>query len=123
MSELKTAQQHNAPLTGESASHDHAVDLNSSIRRCAFVFIAVLCATALMITASFAPIGGWTIKVTAILAIASVNAFVVAGFLMHLLTEKKMIYTLLAFTLFFFVGLGGLTIWAMHDMPHGTQFH
>ena len=41
-----------------------------------------------------------------------VNAFLVAGYLMHLLSEKKMIYTVLAFTVFFFAGLMGLTIWA-----------
>jgi hypothetical protein len=55
-----------------------------------------------------------------ILAIACVNAFVVAGFLMHLLSEKKMIYTVLSFTVFFFIGLMGLTLWAMHDFPAGT---
>ncbi len=42
---------------------------------------------------------------------------------MHLLSEKKMIYTLLGFTAFFFAGLMGLTIYAMHDMPTGTSFH
>ena len=56
-----------------------------------------------------------------LLAVACVNAFVVAGFLMHLLSEKKMIYTLLGFTIFFFAGLMGLTIWAMHDMPLGSS--
>ena len=54
-----------------------------------------------MIGASFLPHFGWPAKVTMILAIACVNAFVVAGFLMHLLSEKKAIYTTLAFTVFF----------------------
>jgi TctA family transporter len=70
----------------EAHSSEHPVDLKSYIRRCVYVFIAV----------------------------------VVAGFLMHLLSEKKMIYTTLAFTVFFFAGLMGLTIWAMHDFPTGT---
>jgi hypothetical protein len=48
---------------------------------------------------------------------------VVAGFLMHLLTEKKMIYTVLSFTVFFFAGLMGLTLWAMSDFPLGTAVH
>ena len=48
------------------------------------------------------------------------NAFVVAGFLMHLISEKKMIYTVLAFTVFFVAGLFGLTIYAMKDFPTGT---
>jgi hypothetical protein len=39
---------------------------------------------------------------------------------MHLISEKKMIYTVLAFTVFFFIGLMGLTLWAMHDFPAGT---
>jgi hypothetical protein len=42
---------------------------------------------------------------------------------MHLLSEKKAIYTTLAFTVFFFAGLMGLTMWALHDFPTGTQTH
>jgi hypothetical protein len=39
---------------------------------------------------------------------------------MHLLSEKKLIYTVLIFTVFFFAGLLGLTLWAMQDFPVGT---
>ncbi len=46
-----------------------------------------------------------------------------AGFFMHLISERKMIYTLLAFTVFFFAGLMGLTVWAMQDFPTGTVTH
>src|SRR5271167_1735796 len=104
-------------------SESHPVDFKSYLRRCIYVFIAVLCTTALMIYASFLPHYGWTAKVAMILAIACVNAFVVAGFLMHLLSEKKMIYTVLSFTVFFAAGLFVLTIYAMHDFPTGTQTH
>jgi len=81
-------------------SESHSVDFKSYLRRCIYVFIAVVCTTALMIYASFLPHYGWTAKVAMILAIACVNAMVVAGFLMHLLSEKKMIYTVLSFTVF-----------------------
>ena len=106
-------------------SESHPVDFKSYLRRCLYVFVAVVCTTSLMIFASFLDPRhySWAIKVTFILAIACVNAFVVAGFLMHLLSEKKMIYTTLAFTVFFFAGLMGLTMWAMHDFPTGTQMH
>ncbi len=104
-------------------SESHPVDFNSYLRRCVYVFIAVLCTTALMIYASFLPHYGWTAKVAMILAIASVNAFVVAGFLMHLLSEKKMIYIVLGFTVFFVAGLFVLTIYALHDFSTGTQTH
>ena len=104
-------------------SEPHPVEFDSYVRRCVFIFIAVVCAVSLMIYASYLPHYSWAVKVTLILSVACVNAFLVAGFLMHLLSEKKMIYTLLAFTVFFFAGLMGLTIYAMHDMPSGTTFH
>ena len=84
----------------------------------------VLCTTGLMIATSFAHIGeGWTLKVALILAIAFVNAFLVAGYLMHLLSEKKMVYTVLIFTVIFAIGLVGLTMAAMNDFPPGTATH
>jgi caa(3)-type oxidase subunit IV len=123
MSEFKKAKEHNAPFAGELELKGHAVDFKSYLRRCLYIFIAVLCAISLMICASYLPHYSWTVKVTLILAVACANAFLVAGFLMHLLSEKKLIYTLLAFTVFFFAGLMGLTVYALQDMPHGTIYH
>jgi caa(3)-type oxidase subunit IV len=106
------------------SNSEHAVDLKSYINRCAVIFAIVLCTTSLMVATSFAHLGdGWTLKVTLILAIAAFNAFLVAGHLMHLLSEKKLIYTLLAFTVIFFIGLMGLTVWATNDFPVGTATH
>ena len=104
-------------------NESHAVDFKSYVRRCIYVFLAVVCAIALMIFASYLPHCSWSVKVPIIVGIACVNAFLVAGFLMHLLSEKKTIYTLLGFTAVFFAGLMGLTIYALHDMPVGTVFH
>jgi len=104
-------------------SESHAVDYKSYLRRCIFIFIGVLCAISLMVFVSYLPHYTWPVKVALILAVACVNAFLVAGFLMHLLSEKKLIYTLLAFTVFFFAGLLGLTLYAMNDFPIGTSMH
>jgi caa(3)-type oxidase subunit IV len=127
MSDSKADHAHPSPAasSGHTAGHeDHAVDFTSYVRRCAVVFLAVLCTTSAMIATSFSHIGdGWTLKVSLILAIAIVNAFLVAGYLMHLLSEKKLIYTVLAFTVCFFIGLMGLTLWAMGDFPMGTAVH
>jgi heme/copper-type cytochrome/quinol oxidase subunit 4 len=123
MNESKTAEPRNSQFAGQSASHEHPVDFKSYLRRCACVFAAALCMIFLMVFTSFSPIHSWLVKSAIIIAIACVNAFVVAGYLMHLLSEKKTIYTLLAFTAFFFAGLMGLTIYAMQDMPHGTIYH
>ena len=102
---------------------EHPVELNQYLRRCALVFGAVLCSLALMIFASYLANVGWPAKVAIILTIAAGNASVVAGFLMHLLSEKKMIFTVLAFTVIFFIGLIGLTVWATNDFPPGTAMH
>jgi len=124
MSELKTSGTPDAPLAGAAEGQGHAVNFNQYVRRYLYVFAAVLCTTSLMIWVSYLPENyTWATKVTLILVVACVNAFVVAGFLMHLLSEKKMIYTLLGFTACFFAGLMWLTLYAMHDMPTGTAYH
>ena len=124
MSELKTAGQNDAPLSGKTESHEHPVNFENYLRRCLFIFIAILCATSLMIWISFLPEHyTWAAKVGMILGVDAANAFVVAGFLMHLISEKKMIYAVLGFTVFFVIGLFALTLYAMHDFPTGTTSH
>ncbi|HXB60616.1 MAG TPA: hypothetical protein VNU95_13680 [Candidatus Acidoferrales bacterium] len=123
MSETKAPEQHSAPVAGKPAVHDeHPVDFNSYLRRCGIILVVVLCAVSLMIWASFLQMG-WGPKAAIILCIAAVNAFFVAGFLMHLLSEKKMVYTILGFTVSFVIGLFGLTLWAMSDFPRNTVTH
>lgn len=106
--------------------HDeHPVDFNAYLRRCGFIFVGILCAIGLMVWISYLPGAHytWALKVALILLVAAFNAFVVAGFLMHLLSEKKMIYTVLSFTVFFVLGLFWLTWYAMRDFPSGTTMH
>ncbi len=86
-------------------------------RKCLVVFLAVVCGTGLMVGVSFASLASTT-RIVLILAAACANAFLVAGYLMHLISERKMIYTVLMFTAIFFVGLMGLTIFAHGDVPH-----
>ena len=116
------SDSHSTP-TAATHTDEHPVDFKSYVRLCAIVFVVALCAIALMIWISYLPHYSWAAKVALILGVASINAFFVAGFLMHLLSEKKLIYTMLAFTVFFVIGLFALTIYAMHDFPLGTQLH
>jgi|SRR5580658_7729715 caa(3)-type oxidase subunit IV len=118
------SEPHHAPA-GASASHDHPVDFNSYLRRCAVVLGVVLVAVGLMIWTSYVPEAhlDWTKKVTIILLIASCNAFIVAGYLMHLISERKMVYTILGFTVTFVIGLFALTMYAMTDFPRNTVIH
>jgi caa(3)-type oxidase subunit IV len=55
--------------------------------------------------------------------IAGVKAFLVAGYFMHLISERKMIYNVMGFTAFFFLSLMFLTLYAMHDFPPTTVTH
>lgn len=106
--------------------HDeHPVDFNAYVRRCGMIFVAILCALGLMLWISFLSPAhySWALKSALILLVAACNAFVVAGFLMHLLSEKKMIYTVLSFTVVFVLGLFWLTWYAMNDFPTGTMTH
>lgn len=119
------SESHKVTAAGAPAPHAHPVDFNSYLRRCGGVLAVVLCAIGMMIWASYLPQDhfDWPKKVAIILAIACCNAFVVAGFLMHLISEKKMVYTILGFTVSFVIGLFALTLYAMNDFPKNTVMH
>ena len=87
-------------------------------RRCLFVFAAIVVGTLLMVAASFAPIHNHSLRIALVLAVASCNAFMVATYLMHFITERKFIHVMLAFTVIFFVALMFLSVFAAHDIPH-----
>jgi|SRR5882724_1146819 len=114
------SESHEMKTVAQPDLQEHPVEFKSYVRTCIYVFIAILCATGLMIYASFLPHYSWAVKVSLILAVACGNAFVVAGFLMHLISEKKMVYMVLGFTVMFVAGLFWLTLYAMQDFPAGT---
>jgi caa(3)-type oxidase subunit IV len=87
------------------------------------VFWALIAGTIFTVWASFIHFGHPAMNIGVALLIACTKAFLVAGYFMHLISEKKMIYGIMAFTAFFFVGLMGLTLWSMHDFPWNTVRH
>lgn len=91
-------------------------------RRCGMVFAAVVCGTLLMVGASYAPLPNRALSIALVLAGACFNAALVAGYLMHLVSERKMIIALLAFTGFFFAALMALTVWAAYDLPESLTY-
>ena len=101
---------------------DHADDVSKHIRGYLIIGGTLLLGTILTVLASYVDIGqGWNI--TLALVIATVKASLVALFFMHLISEKQMIYTVLAFTACFFVSLMLITISAYHDFPELTTTH
>src|SRR5436853_7051670 len=105
-------------------SDAHPADhFSHHVRRYLFVFYALLFGTLITVAASYIPFGDRAINIGVALFIASGKAFLVAGYFMHLISERKMIYGILAFTAFFFIGLMALTIWHYHDFPMRTVTH
>jgi cytochrome c oxidase subunit 4 len=94
-----------------------------SLRGYLFVYFALLAGTVLTVWASYIHFGSREINIAVALLIACVKASLVAGYFMHLISEKKMIYSVLGFTAVFFVGLMFLTLWANADPPAFTIKH
>jgi cytochrome c oxidase subunit 4 len=87
------------------------------VRRYLYVFYALLFGTVITVGASYIPFGHHSLNIAVALFIAAGKAFLVAGFFMHLISERKLIYGLLTFTAIFFLGLMFLTISAYADFP------
>jgi cytochrome c oxidase subunit 4 len=101
---------------------DHSDDVSKHIRGYLIIGGTLIIGTVLTVLASQIDLGHhWNIVLA--LVIATVKASLVALFFMHLISEKQMIYTVLGFTTFFFIGLMFLTVSAFHDFPALTTTH
>ena len=96
----------------DSNQHD-AHDVQKDVRKYLTVFGALLVGTILTVGMYFVYFQSHAVTITIALFIASVKGFLVAGYFMHLISERKMIYGILAATVFFFAGLMYLTVWSM----------
>jgi cytochrome c oxidase subunit IV len=95
-------------------------EVQKAVKKYYVVFAVLIAGTILTVAMYYVHLPTVAMTVTVAMVIASVKAFFVAGYFMHLLDEKKMIYGVLASTAFFLIGLMFLTIWAMHDFPRLT---
>ena len=90
-------------------------------RRYMIIFGCMIVTALLTVGISLAPLGSHKLNIALALVVVAVQAFLVLGFMMHLLSEKHMIYTVLGFTAFFLVALMVLTLSSMGDVvtkPH-----
>jgi cytochrome c oxidase subunit IV len=100
--------------------HDHVAE---HVRRYLYVFYALLFGTLITVGASYIPFGNHAFNIAVALFIACGKAFLVGGYFMHLLSERKMIYGLMGFTVFFFAGLMILTVCSFADLPRMSVTH
>src|SRR5438094_10120865 len=93
------------------------------VRRYLFVFYALLFGTLITVAASYIPFGHRAVNIGVALFIACGKGFLVAGYFMHLISERKMIYGILAFTACCFAGLMVLVMWSFGYFPLTTLTH
>ena len=97
-----------------SMTGDHAVDIDRHVRVYITVFVALMVLTIVTVAVSrfHLPV---RIAVTIALIVAIIKGSLVACYFMHLISEKKLIYAVLALTAFFFAALIALPIFTVSD--------
>ena len=83
---------------------DHAVDIDKHVRVYIIVFVALMVLTMITVAVSYLDLS-MAIAVPVALFIAIVKGSLVAGYFMHLISEKKLIYAVLVLTVVFFAAL------------------
>ena len=88
---------------------DHAVDIDKHVRVYITVFVALMVLTIVTVAVSYLDLAT-PIAVSVAVSIAIIKGSLVAGYFMHLISEKKVIYAVLALTVVFFAVLLALPV-------------
>jgi cytochrome c oxidase subunit IV len=88
---------------------DHAAEIDRHVRVYISVFVALMVLTLITVAVSYLdlPVAG---AVAVALLVATIKGALVACYFMHLISEKKLIYAVLALTVVFFVALLALPV-------------
>ena len=97
-----------------SMTGDHAVDIDRHVRVYITVFVALMVLTIVTVAISrfHLPVHQ---AVTIALIVATIKGSLVACYFMHLISEKKLIYAVLALTVVFFIALLALPVVTVHN--------
>ena len=101
-------------MSSEHAADHHAVDIDKHVRIYITVFVALMALTIITVAISrlHLPVH---YAVTVALLVALVKGSLVACYFMHLISEQKLIYAVLALTVVFFVALVALPVLTVSD--------
>ena len=103
------------------STEHHAGAIEAEVKRYWKVFAALTAGTIITVTISNVHLG-ILLGIAAALIVAVVKGSLVAGYFMHLLHERKLIYTILVLTAVFVATLVVLLLWSYGDQqgtPHG----
>jgi cytochrome c oxidase subunit 4 len=101
----------------EAHAQTHAVDIDKQVRRYMVVFVTLLALTIVTVGVSYMHLEVHE-AVTLALIIACFKASLVFLFFMHLISEKRVIFIVLAFTAAFFLALLFLPVLTGLDRIH-----
>lgn len=113
--------EHSHSVATEAHGHDHEHDHAAHKRVYLAIGATLLVGTVITVLARYLEFNSVALTIAVALFIASIKSFLVAGYFMHLISEKKMIYLVMATTVFFFVGMIALIMWSDQDLPRGSQ--
>ena len=97
-----------------SMTGDHAVDIDKHVRVYIIVFVALMVLTIITVAISRLHLSV-PIAVAVALFVAIIKGSLVAGYFMHLVSEKKLIYAVLVLTAVFFAALLALPVFTVSD--------
>jgi cytochrome c oxidase subunit 4 len=104
-----TTSDHAAGIT-----NDHAADIDRHVRVYITVFVALMALTIITVAISYLHLAP-AMAVTLALFVATVKGSLVAGYFMHLVSEKRLIYAVLVITVVMFAVLLALPIFTHSD--------
>lgn len=94
-----------------STGHHSTEDMLKHIRIYLVIFFALAFLTGVTVWASYMHVPHW-LHLTIALAIATTKGGLVVAFFMHLISEKKLIYSVCILTVFFFIMMVIVTLMA-----------
>lgn len=92
-------------------------EISKHIKTYIGVFLALLVGTVITVGLYYVHFSSVALTIAIALIVATIKSTLVASYFMHLSHEKKTIYSILGITVFFFIALMALCIWAYNDMP------
>lgn len=102
---------------------DHSnADIQKHVKTYILIFVALLVGTIVTVGLNSVHFDSMAVTISIALFVACIKAFLVAGFFMHLISEKKAIYAILLATVFFFSGMMYLTVWSRDELPKGSRW-
>ena len=99
-------------------SDEHAADIDRHVRTYIVVFLCLMVLTVITVAANFMLHLSVGATIALALVIASIKASLVACYFMHLISERKLIYWVMGFTVLTFFGMLLIPILTESDQIH-----